>query len=171
LFTVLDVLGGVLAAQAVTIGLLHRCINKVGGKVTSSLMSAATLLLADDLAQHYAPSDDEPVVSAGINGVYATQHGLLALDCTKMALLNALGMTASSLEDWQSLLLKKTAEQWVEQLAVSGIACAVVIENLNELSTQTLLQPSLESGSYTKVISPWFQSTPDLIRRVTPADG
>lgn len=51
LFTILDVLGGVISAQGITVALLNRYINNVGAKVNSSLMSAATLLNVDDIQE------------------------------------------------------------------------------------------------------------------------
>jgi CoA:oxalate CoA-transferase len=64
LFTVLDVLGGAVAAQGITIALLNRCMNKVGGKVNTSLMSAATLLCSDNLHKFYQPQASDTTKKA-----------------------------------------------------------------------------------------------------------
>lgn len=53
LFTVLDVLGGIIAAQGVAAALLNRQLNRAGARVTSSLLSAATLLCSDDFQNRH----------------------------------------------------------------------------------------------------------------------
>src|SRR5690606_29461665 len=47
LFTALDVLGGIIAAQGITAALLNRQLSHAGAKVTSSLLGAAILLCSD----------------------------------------------------------------------------------------------------------------------------
>ena len=54
-----------------------------------------------------------------------------------------------------SLLLSRTAKEWVEILEKVGVPSAVVIEDLAELQTMAHLQPDLGPGPYTKVNSPW----------------
>lgn len=164
LFTVLDVLGGAVAAQGVTIALLNRCMNKVGGKMTSSLMSAATLLCSDDLQKFYKPQNADAVSKSIIDGVYATKQGHCAIECHDVktaerlakALNIAIGLDQEGFRQHLSdLLLSKTANEWVAILAQADVPSAVVVEDLTDLQTIPHLQPGLTTGSYTKVISPW----------------
>ena len=168
LFTVLDVLGGVVAAQGITIALLNRCMNNVGAKVTSSLMSAATLLCADDFRDIYSLPTFGSKPSASIinevNDVYATRRGRIAVECpdmdTVLRLAEVLGITAGiENKGFQRCLsevfLSKTAGQWVELFQHAGIPSAIVIEDLADLQTLAHLQPGLTPGSYTQVNSPW----------------
>lgn len=164
LFTVLDVLGGVVAAQGITIALLNRCMNHAGAKVTSSLMSAATLLCADDFQSHYRLPDTRSDAKNLIDAVYATKQGKIAVECrdveTAMRLVEALetviGLEEEGLQQClNDLFLSKTAHEWVEILEQAGVPSAVVIENLADLQTVTDLQPGLTRGAYTKVNSPW----------------
>jgi crotonobetainyl-CoA:carnitine CoA-transferase CaiB-like acyl-CoA transferase len=168
LFTVLDVLGGVVAAQGITIALLNRCMNNVGAKVTSSLMSAATLLCAEDFRDIYSlpASGSKPSTSIidEVNGVYATRQGRIAVECpdanTVLRFVEVLGIPASienkGFQQYLSeMFLSKTADQWVELFQHASIPSAVVIEDLADLQTLAHLQPGLTPGSYTQVNSPW----------------
>ncbi|SFU42838.1 CoA transferase [Nitrosospira multiformis] len=168
LFTVLDVLGGVVAAQGITIALLNRCMNNVGAKVTSSLMSAATLLCAEDFRDIYSlpASGSKPSTSIinEVNDVYATRQGRIAVECpdvdTVLRLAEVLDITAGiENKDFQRCLSEvfplRTADEWVELFQHAGIPAAVVIEDLAELQTLAHLQPGLIPGSYTQVNSPW----------------
>ncbi|ABB74272.1 L-carnitine dehydratase/bile acid-inducible protein F [Nitrosospira multiformis ATCC 25196] len=165
LFTVLDVLGGVVAAQGVTIALLNRCMNNVGAKVTSSLMSAATLLCAEDFRDIYSlPASGSKPSTSIINDVYATRQGRIAIECpdvdTVLRLAEVLDLTPGIENNGfqqclSEVFLSKTADQWVELFQHAGIPSAVVIEDLVDLQTLAHLQPGLTSGSYTQVNSPW----------------
>jgi len=165
LFTVLDVLGGVVAAQGITIALLNRCMNNASAKVTSSLMSAATLLCAEDFRNIYSlPASGSKPSASIINEVYVTRQGRIAVECpdmdTVLRLAEVLDITAGiENKGFQRCLsevfLSKTADQWVELFQHAGIPSAVVIEDLADLQTLTHLQPGLTPGSYTQVNSPW----------------
>jgi crotonobetainyl-CoA:carnitine CoA-transferase CaiB-like acyl-CoA transferase len=164
LFTVLDVLGGVVAAQGITIALLNRCMNKAGARVTSSLMSAAGLLCAADFQRLYGPPGPGPISKSIIDEVYETRHGKIAIECCDMAtvvrLAEALelaidGGTADFEQNLDELFLSRTAEEWAEILEQAGIPSAVVIEDLADLQTISYLRPSLDPGAYTQVNSPW----------------
>jgi crotonobetainyl-CoA:carnitine CoA-transferase CaiB-like acyl-CoA transferase len=163
LFTVLDVLGGVVAAQGVTIALLNRSMNNVASSVTSSLMSAATLLCADDFRNIYnLPSPGSKTPTSIINTVYTTRQGEIAVECpdveTALRLADALDATggAENLEQSLSdLFLSRTAEEWARIFEQACIPAAVVVEDLADLQTITRLQAGLSPGPYTKVNSPW----------------
>jgi crotonobetainyl-CoA:carnitine CoA-transferase CaiB-like acyl-CoA transferase len=179
LFTVLDVLGGVVAAQGITAGLLARCLTPQRIQVTSSLMSAATLLCAEPL-QHIYSSDnnggqalpdgasEECIAEDSLrpNGIYQTQQGKLAIDCVNEAsvarLSDVLAIDRSDRflkpvrsEQLAEILLNKTAHEWLDILQAANIAAAVVVEDLTDLLSNPLLQPCLTTSSYTHVISPW----------------
>ncbi|HEY6044711.1 MAG TPA: CoA transferase, partial [Nitrosospira sp.] len=174
LFTVLDVLGGVVAAQGATIALLNRYMNNAadtgktgnaGMRVTSSLMSAATLLCADDFHNLYnLPSGDSSPSKSIIDTVYVTRRGKIAVECRDLnavlRLAEALNAPISIEEAifpkcLDSLFLSRTAEEWVQILEQAGVPSAVVIEDLADLQAATYLQSDLSSGPYTKVNSPW----------------
>ncbi len=164
LFTILDVLGGVVAAQGITIALLNRCMNNMGAKVTSSLMSAATLLCADDFQSLYALPSSGPASKSIIDTIYATKRGKIAVECrdlkTAVRLADALGAAIVIEEDnfqgcLSDLFLSRTADEWAGILEHAGVPSAVVIEDLADLQTMAHLQPALSPGAYTKVNSPW----------------
>ncbi|PTR17569.1 crotonobetainyl-CoA:carnitine CoA-transferase CaiB-like acyl-CoA transferase [Nitrosospira sp. Nsp2] len=164
LFTVLDVLGGVVAAQGITIALLNRYMNKVGAKVTSSLMSAATLLCADDFREVYNLPTTLKTSKSIIDKIYDTKQGKIAVECcnvaTLMRLAEALEIetdteTADFEEHLDSLFRSRTATEWAEVLEDACVPSAVVIENLADLQNIAYLQPGLSPGSYTSVNSPW----------------
>ncbi|MGZ5007453.1 MAG: CoA transferase [Methylobacter sp.] len=163
LFTVLDVLGGAVAAQGITIALLNRCLNKAGGKVTSSLMSAATLLCSDDLQKRYQTQPADTCSKSLIDGVYLTGQGYLAIECYDLkttrrlaeTLNIATGIDGSLDRHLSDLLLSRPANQWFEILEQADIPSAVVIEDLADLQNAPYLKSGLTTGSYTKVTSPW----------------
>lgn len=163
LFTVLDVLGGVIAAQGTTVALLKRDLDHVGAKMTSSLMSAATLLCADDLLdfdQSHTHSNSKSIIDA----VFATKQGKIAIECPDRKVVNrladALCLTVDDdvvgfQQQLQSLLISKTVEEWVLILEQADVPAAHVVEDLATLQYQIRLKPQLNSDSYTKVMSPW----------------
>lgn len=160
LFTVLDVLGGVVAAQGITAALLARCLTNQRIQVTSSLMSAATLLCAEPLQTIYSPDSNASIKSSPINGVYQTQQGKLAIDCVNEAsvarLFDVLAIDRPDRsEQLAEILLSKTAQEWLPLLQAANIAAAVVVEDLTDLLTNPLLQPCLSAHSYTHVTTPW----------------
>ncbi|MCX7068153.1 MAG: CoA transferase [Methylococcales bacterium] len=158
LFTVLDVLGGVVAAQGITAALLERQLNNKRIQVKSSLISAATLLCAEPLQRIYSPDTNEPTQTSLINSVYATQQGLIAIECVDEASVTRLFAALDKSDQSQQLaklLLSKTAAQWLTIFQAVNIPVAVVVEDLTDLLNNPLLQPCLTTSSYTQVISPW----------------
>jgi crotonobetainyl-CoA:carnitine CoA-transferase CaiB-like acyl-CoA transferase len=163
LFTVLDVLGGVVAAQGITIALLNRCMNNAGGKVTSSLMSASTLLCADDFQNLYSLPGTGAIPKSIIDNVYDTKQGKIAIECCDLGALVRLAEVLEvaidvedDLEQYLSdLFLSRTAYEWADIFEQARVPSAVVIEDLADLQTTAHLQPGLSPGSYTRVNSPW----------------
>jgi crotonobetainyl-CoA:carnitine CoA-transferase CaiB-like acyl-CoA transferase len=155
LFTVLDVLGGVVAAQGITAALLERQLNNKRIQVKSSLMSAATLLCAEPLQRIYIPDTNQPTQTSPINSVYASLQGLIAIECVDEASVTRLFAALDSPEPLAEILLSKTAAQWLVILQAANIPAAVVVEDLTDLLNNPLLQACLTTASYTQVISPW----------------
>jgi crotonobetainyl-CoA:carnitine CoA-transferase CaiB-like acyl-CoA transferase len=164
LFTVLDVLGGVIAAQGITIALLNRCMNNVGASVTSSLMSAAGLLCAEDFQQLYDAPGKGSISKSIIDEVYETKEGKIAIECCDMEMVMRLAeilevVIDNGREDFKQILdelfLSKTAHEWAEVLERARIPSSVVTEGLADLQAIPYLRPSLNPGSYTTVNSPW----------------
>lgn len=159
LFTVLDVLGGAVAAQGITIALLERELSNKRIQVKSSLMSAATLLCAKPLQAIYSPDPNSSTQTISpINGVYQTRQGLIAIECVDDAsvtrLFDVLDKSQNP-EQLAEILLNKTATEWLAILQTANIPVAIVVEDLTDLMTNPLLQPCLMTSSYTQVISPW----------------
>jgi CoA:oxalate CoA-transferase len=164
LFTVLDVLGGVVAAQGVTAALLARQLQPKQIRLTSSLASSAVLLTAAPLQRIYQPELTSTPSASLLNAVYPTQQGSIALECidsdSVTRLLKALDLTiAADAADLSTAvgkaLLDKTAQQCLSLLQAAQIPAVIVVEDLTDVLTNPLLQPCLSAGSYTHVTSPW----------------
>lgn len=164
LFTVLDVLGGVVAAQGITVALLGRCMNNTVAKVETSLLGAATLLCADDLHNLYNPPRTPSTPGSVIDAVYPTRHGQVAIECrdleTAKRLAEAIGLFIGvDEEDFHtrlaSILLTKTADEWAAALEKARVPSAAVVEDITQLQTNARSRPCLSIGSYTRVDSPW----------------
>lgn len=163
-FTILDILGGVVAAQGVTAALLKRCMHHAGSKVNTSLLSAATLLCADDLHALFHPNETSQTAPSTINAVYQTKQGLIAIECydTKTLARLAEALDFPITEDKEHIhakvsesLLSKTAEEWSAVFKKCGIPAAIVVEDLSDLQKDQRIKPCLNVGSYMQVNSPW----------------
>ncbi|MBC3345363.1 CoA transferase [Pseudomonas sp. SWRI196] len=158
LFTVLDVLGGVVAAQGVTAALVHRALSGQAVRVDSSLLGAANLLCAQSLQDA-----DQPQASL-LKGVYPTQSGLLAIDCQTPAQFEQLRRilaldsqtTAQRLDAvLGSALLSQAAQTWQQLLDAAAIPACVVVEDLSQLDQDRRLKPCLSLNAYTSVNAHW----------------
>ncbi|WLQ16742.1 CoA transferase [Hahella aquimaris] len=179
-FTVLDVLGGAVAAQGVTAALLARGLGRARSiRVDTSLLGAATLLCADELGALLQQAgyqshvlDGEPPSPAwtSLSGVYATAQGLIALDCLDerafSRLTHAIVDAASehrlnrandnlNREHLQRVLQHRKAQEWAALFEMNGVPAAVVVEDLTELSRDPRLAPALDKDIYVRVNSPW----------------
>jgi len=165
LLTVLDVLGGVVAAQGITAALLSRGMHHTGVKVESSLLGAATLLCADELRALLQPPTAPGILDSIVRAVYPTKQGLLAIECsdtdTAVRLAEILGL--SNIEDMLrrlgEVLFSKTATEWLAVFEPCGIPAAVVVEDLADLHKDQRISACLsmdaDTDSYTQVNSPW----------------
>ncbi|MBA5604231.1 CoA transferase [Duganella sp. FT3S] len=164
LFTVLDVLGGAVAAQGVAAALLSRTLQAGGIRMESSLLGAATMLCADDFDALSHPNDLPPSPSGVLVAIYPTQQGWLAIDCpdaqTAAVLARVVGLDAA-LEPARlhahltQALQAKTAHQWLALLEPCGVAAAIALEDLSELHGQPRLASCFTDDAYTRINSPW----------------
>lgn len=164
LFTVLDILGGAVAAQGVAAALLSRSLQPAGIRMESSLLGAATLLCADDLGALSGSRGPAPSADSVLQAVYPTQQGWLAIDCpdarTAVALARAIGLTeemepAELHVRLSGVLQSETARRWLALLEPLGIPAAIAPGNLTELHENPRLTACLTRGPYTRVHSPW----------------
>jgi CoA:oxalate CoA-transferase len=168
LFTVLDVLGGVVAAQGITIALLAGRLRQTGMKVDTSLLGSATLLCAEDLgvllrqreSAQISPQNARPA----IRDVYSTLEGLIAIECNDAGeiarLAGVLGLNESiDLAEFEahltSALLSRSAAEWMAIFTRRDIYAAIVLEDLRDINKDERLVSCLDHRRYTKVNSPW----------------
>ncbi|ABC29625.1 predicted acyl-CoA transferase/carnitine dehydratase [Hahella chejuensis KCTC 2396] len=177
LFTVLDVLGGAVAAQGVTAALLARALGRARSiRVDSSLLGAASLLCAEDLGALLNPSGDKGVSMAteeshsaptSLNGVYATAQGLLAIDCLDERAASRLARAVAEAEPaanesgglnrerLQRILNRRKAQEWAALFETTGAPAAAIVEDLTEISHDPRLASALNKDAYIRVNSPW----------------
>lgn len=158
LFTVLDVLGGVVAAQGVSAALLHRAFSGQGVRVDSSLLGAANLLCVQSL------QGTDTADSSVLKGVYPTLAGLLAIDCQTpvqfQQLENILACDLhSDLEGRDGLirgaLASQSAATWQQVLGDAAIPAVVAVEDLSQLAQDRRLKTCLSVNTYTSVNAHW----------------
>lgn len=161
LFTVLDVLGGVVAAQGVSVALLKRGLRGEAGRVDSSLLGAATLLCTTELL---ALRDGKAPVEPPVAGVYPTAAGLLAIECRDAAEVERLRYALDcpldaepALRDEQIVrcLASRDAQAWQSLLREFGLAASAVREDLSAVHEDGRIAPCLRTEAYTLVKSPW----------------
>ena len=152
LFTMLDILGGAIAALGVTAAVLNHAVTGTGAYVKSSLLGAADLL---------AQSSDKASMSV-LSGVYPTGSGQIAIDCQSpdqvQSLVTLLAMHATT-DTLQAQLVERLrarpALEWETMLNACGIGACVVIEDLKQLATDTRIAECLSRKTYTSVNTPW----------------
>ncbi|MCK9798086.1 CoA transferase [Pseudomonas sp. MAFF 302030] len=152
LFTVLDVLGGIVSAQGIVAALLARQLSGHAGRVDSSLLGCADLLM-------HKPTD-----KGQFGGVFATARGLLAIECCEPSHLEqlafGLGYSPSAVGAEHERLLReqlltRTASEWQTMLQARGIPAATVVEDLLDVTCNSRFQTCLSARAYTRVNSPW----------------
>ncbi len=166
LFTALDILGGAVAAQAITAALLARHLRGPGARVDTSLLGAAALLCAEDLGAALRQEDAGQRRPRGerISGVYPAREGRIAIDCAAGDEMRSLARTiglgpdadASRIEARLPMaLMSRSAAEWAALLNERGAPAAVVVEDLCALREDARLRACFERASYTKINSPW----------------
>ncbi|MFI9270691.1 CoA transferase [Kitasatospora sp. NPDC052896] len=162
LMTLIDVLGGLVSAEAVLAGLLARERTGRAQQVRTSLSSAASQLQLGELE---APLD-APVPPLAPEGPFACATGSLALALPTAAavrtLCAALGIDAEPVglpARIADRLREHPAEAWPARLARYGVESTVVRENLADLPADPRLAKQLHQGLYAGVLPPWrFES-------------
>lgn len=150
LFTVLDVLGGVMAALGISAALLRRGLSGSGLRVDSSLLATA-----DHLAQAASP-----ISKTGVSAVFQTGDGFMVIDCQDQTHLHALAgwLNVSTDAVWTVLpdrLLSQSALSLEAQLYVLGIPARHVPGNLAQLRADPRLASHFHDKGYSSVNSPW----------------
>ncbi|WP_200911588.1 CoA transferase [Teredinibacter purpureus] len=178
LFTVLDTLGGVIAAQGITAALLARYLNNETVRVDTSLLGAAHLL------RHSSNSIDSrlhinPLTSSvnflPVNNIYRTLQGSLAIECfdeqSIARFAEAIGVTVpiqtpSFIDAVKEKLLTRAAQHWLKVIVAADVAVAKVVVDLDELTTHpySKICLALAPNTYAQVKSPWrFNKTPSVM--------
>ena len=152
LFTVLDILGGVVSSQGIVAALLARELSGDVARVDTSLLDTADLLSTTE--HHYLTH---------INGMYPTANGHIMLDGITDENLGAftqkLGLTstANTKTDIEKRFLKKTTHDWVHCFYNTQFAVTDIILDLSELAHQSEIKACITQTphTYTHTNSPW----------------
>ena len=157
LFTVLDVLGGVMCATGISAALLYRSVRGNGVSVMSSLMGTADYLMQ--------MTTSDSVKSCGLNGVFYTRKGVISIECTTAdqvrELTRCLGVTFDELnavtdrQEVECKLMNRTALEWESILTRKGIAAFEVTEDISTLAHDVQMKSHLITNAYSAVRSPW----------------
>lgn len=162
LFTALDVLGGVIAAQGVVAALLNREVKKQGTNIESSLLGAANLLCASQMfpdVRRAAPPQVEL-----IKGVYATEDGLMAVECLDNIQLNRLAhllnLTFSNDilnrdRQLQTVFATQSTHYWENKLNHLGISASIVTQKLSDLVTNSRMNSDIRTNGYSAITTYW----------------
>lgn len=153
LFTVLDVLGGVISSLGVTAAVLNRAILGSGSEVESSLLGTADHLMRVTRT------------AAGVSelaGVYKAADASIAIDCqTKEHLASLAAWLGAEIDDQacivalERLLPTRSASEWESEINALGVPARVVVEDLAQLAVDARLSAHLRKKSYSSVDSPW----------------
>ncbi|ECF1924091.1 carnitine dehydratase [Salmonella enterica subsp. enterica serovar Newport] len=162
LFTTLDVLGGVIAAQGVVAALLNREVKKQGANIESSLLGAANLLCTSqafpDVRKHAPPEVDL------IKGVYATEDGLMAIECQNEFQINLLANFLNLIfstdilsrdRQLQTIFSTQSTNYWERKLNNLGISASIVTQKLSDLVTNSRLNSDICTNGYSAITTYW----------------
>lgn len=169
LFTVLDTLGGAVAAQGIVAALLSRRVHGQGCYLETSLLGGANLLMDTRLQQGYFASKhlESLVLSNTIEAVFNTKSQALAVSLPDLNqhpdVADALSLILPiSYADQDTLyttlaqsFMAATASEWAQQLTRLSVSAAVVCEDLTQLSINPSTSEWLHKLSYETVKSPW----------------
>lgn len=178
LFTALDVLGGILAAQGVVLGLFRKSVDEMqlSYYIESTLLGAASLLLGgtvndcQDLKKSSGKNRQNLFISdERIKSIFTTKLGKIAVDVCGyekiIALINALGISSDFnfpfIDDdfskiFHTQFLKNSADDWKSIFDEFNIDSMVVLEDLSTVVVKEFYRPFVENSSYAKIISPWI---------------
>lgn len=158
LMTLLDVLGGFVATEGILAGLVAAQRGGTGFRVDTSLLSAATTLLAEQLAGR-SPAPPE------LDAVFTTQDGLLAVCADRDeldGLAAAVGIPAEPgrepgylIEPLRTALAARSAGEWEELLGRDGELAAEVEIDLADLPDRQNFADVFQNHGCAVVASPW----------------
>ncbi|MFF7790906.1 CoA transferase [Streptomyces sp. NPDC007991] len=148
LMTLTDVLGGLVCAQGVLTALVARLRTGRGGRVDSSLYSAAALV---PRGAGRPPATGRPL---------RTRDGYIALEPRARErpelLTRALGLGASaSAETIASRARTRPTTHWLPGLAAVGVVATPVCTRLADLARDPRFAPALTVGEYAAPVAPW----------------
>jgi crotonobetainyl-CoA:carnitine CoA-transferase CaiB-like acyl-CoA transferase len=160
MMVLMDVLGGLVAAEGVLAGLLVRERTGIGCLVGSSLLSASNVLLGEELAGGRTRAVHK-AVDGGIDDVFGTADGWIVVTASEPAPLDRLRQLAecdlAASGDVLCLLRKafagRSSLEWKELLRPAGVAVTVVCTELAELAAQSVA--AIERPSCAVVRAPW----------------
>lgn len=166
LMTLLDVLGGLVAAEGLLAGLLQRESTGRGLRVDTSLLSASTVLQYEALEQPeswHVPGCGNATVPV-LDGPWRTSDGWLALSARSHTavgrLCRLLGLDLSLTEpalraELDARLAQRPASAWTAELAAAGVDATVVATDLRHLDRTPVAHHALTREECTLVTAPW----------------
>jgi crotonobetainyl-CoA:carnitine CoA-transferase CaiB-like acyl-CoA transferase len=170
LMTLLDLLGAHLCIEGVLAALAQRYLDGLGGRVESSLLGAADVLLAEVLRPEAGRARSNPgcgVAPRQITGVFDTADEPLALAARSATAIEALGRavgvpapehprdTAGFPARLDPILRTLPAQSWLERLHTAGIPAAVARKDLTTLPADPRLADHTAHHGCAVVTSPW----------------
>lgn len=162
LFTVMDVLGGVIAAQGVVAALLNREVKKQGANIESSLLGAANLLCVSKISPDI--SKRTQFNTNLIKDVYITKDGLIAVECLDdiqfNCLVGLLNITPTSDvlrrdRQLQAVFSTQSTNYWQNKLNHLGISASVVTQKLSDLVTNSRINRDIHTNGYSAINTYW----------------
>ncbi|WP_269859343.1 CaiB/BaiF CoA-transferase family protein [Streptomyces sp. RPT161] len=166
LMTLLDVLGGLVAAEGLLAALVARERTGRGRRMDSSLLSASTVLQYQALERpqrRHAPGCGTAGLPE-VEGPYRTADGWLAVSAGSTTavgrLCRELGLDPAAPQDVlrrriADRLADRPAAEWVARFATARVSAAVVATDLDGLDTAPATAPALTREACTFVNSPW----------------
>ncbi|WP_353189897.1 CoA transferase [Pandoraea pnomenusa] len=157
LFTVLDVLGAAISAQAICAALLARELTPSAVRVDTSLLGAASLLTQSETCRDKSASNSR---IKGVNSdefVLRASDGWIAIDCSIDELGTNLNVDAESnlLEALSAKVREASTSELCRHFENAGIPAITAIQDLAELSENPRFRLRLAQAEYTQVTSPW----------------
>jgi CoA:oxalate CoA-transferase len=164
LFTVLDVLGGIVASQGIVAALLQRELNNTGCYVESSLLGAAALLCHQDISSYLNLHQSKKIQPLVLSEIFQTSDGFLCIECTSISQLERLADSfgfdfeaeiSELINELRVSLLTNNRQHWLNILASIQVPSALIVEDLLELQSSELVQSCLNVNDYTRINTPW----------------
>lgn len=152
LMTLTDVLGGLVCAQGVLAALLARVHTGRGGRVDSSLFSAAALVPRPPVRARWTPLD-LPL---------RTADGYLSLDEPARGrpedIAGVTGVTGSDPSATAARFRERTTEEWTAELREAGLTATPVRTDLATLARDPAFRPAVDpgrEGGHARPYAPW----------------